>query len=86
MTKAGERLIKSVRWILERYRVYQSHDFDPETQYCVDCGQESDYAIRNAIMCFGSDKLVAISHLRRPYNPDLDEEYRGADTIWKNPA
>jgi len=72
----------NVAVVMSRYRAYQTHDFDDETGYCVDCGQESGYAIRNAVHCFGQPNLVAISHLRRP---PIDE-LAGADTIWKNPA
>ncbi len=73
---------ESVRAALERYAVYRTHEFDDETGYCTACGQQDTYAIANAIHCFGSDSLVAISHLRRP----PVDELAGADTIWKNPA
>lgn len=83
MTKAGERLIQSAKGVVERYAAYKTHEFDPETEYCVHCGQQSTYAIENRIHCFGDDsKIVAISHLRRP----PVDELAGADTIWKNPA
>lgn len=72
-----------LRACIDRYRAYQTHEFDPETEYCVHCGQQSTYAIKNRIHCFGDDsKIVAISHLRRP----PVDELAGADDVWKSPA
>lgn len=83
MTKAGERLIQSAKGVVERYRAYKTHEFDPETEYCVHCGQQSTYAIEYRIHCFGGDpKIVAISHLRR----SPVDELAGTDSLWTNPA
>ena len=79
---------KELRAAIERYRAFTTHDFDENTGYRLDCGQHDVYAIENRIHCFGDgrQRIVPISQLRRPDNPELDAEYRDADTIWKSPA
>lgn len=74
--------VEDVRECMARYAAYRTHEFDDETGYCTACGQQDTYAITNAIHCFGSDSIVAISHLRRP----PVDELAGADDVWKSPA
>lgn len=53
-----------VAQVFKRKRVYDTHVFDDETDFCIRCGQHVDPIVDQLIECFGQPGVIAISHLR----------------------
>ena len=66
--KLTDEELAQVQATLERGRAYFSHDIDPDTEFCVHCGQSSEHIIDNRVRCFGQPGVTAISHLVRGGN------------------